>query len=133
MVLAATHTGAVVAGVAYGTRTRVVRDVAIASKLEISEEIARTKFVAGSRDDARETLQRHLDLLDQTRPSPVIRESDLTALKVLTLLRLSRVESGIPAYEEKSLEHRAQAQKICSDAMWRDCSDEAMDRLLATR
>lgn len=131
--LALTHTGALVAGVVYGTRTRVARDLGTASRVQLSEEIARTKFLVGPRDDARETLQRHLDLLNQTQPSSTLRESDLTSLKILTLLRLSKVESGIPADQEMSHEHRAQARKLCTDAMWRDCSDEAMDRLLAAR
>ena len=114
------------------TAGRTLGSIDAASKLELSEEVARTQFQVGPHPAARDALLRQLDLLNHLEPSEVLRKEDLTSIRILTLLRLSNVEMAM-GDTQKASEYRAQADSTCTDAQWRDCSDAALQRLLLAR
>lgn len=96
-----------------------------------SQKHASVQFAEASTDTAREALTQHLDLLNRLGPS-TLPGTELALDKMLTVVRLWRVEIASDRYEQAAAYH-VEAQHLCEAAKWRDCSDEEMVRLLNRR
>ena len=107
---------------------RRLGSLGILEELALSQRIARTAFNETSGDSARETLLRNDELLDHLGPA-ALSPTELAIDRMMTLTRLWKVEVGAGRGEQATY-YRAKVQRVCEQARWRDCSDQAMERLL---
>ena len=129
VILVVSH--AVMLGMGFWVGVEVVRRLAtfgVLEELALSQRIASTAFNETSGDAARETLLRNEELLEHLGPA-VLSPTELAIGRMRTLTRVWKVEVGAGRGEQATY-YRAKVQRVCEEARWRDCSDQAMERLL---
>ncbi len=129
VILVASHTVTLGAGI--WLVVEVVRRLSHFGDLEqlaSSRAAASAVFIEAPGDAAREALLKNLELLDRLGPS-ALPASELAADRLVTLSRLWKVEKAA-GRSEQAADYRAKAQRVCEEAKWRDCSDQAMDGLV---
>lgn len=129
-ILVASHVVTLVAGLWLGFElVRRVSRFGDMEQLALSQTTASAAFKEAPGDAAREVLLRNLDLLDRLGPS-ALPATELAVDRLVTLTRLSKVETNAGRVEQAA-DYRAKAHRVCEDAKWRDCSEQAMDRLVS--
>jgi hypothetical protein len=93
--------------------------------LAYSWQLASEQFDRGTDEGARAALLRHLQLIDELSRVSTLPLSSITADRIATLVRLSRLGGA-----EFGGQYAARARALCKDAHWIDCSDEALGTLL---
>jgi hypothetical protein len=132
LILIATHVTTLLAGAWLGFQLigRLTHFGAL-EELAQSQALASASFAEGANNDAREALVRNLELLDRRGPS-ALQPTELAVDRAITLLRLWKVEVAA-GRAQQATDYRARAQRVCEEAKWKDCSDQAMDRLISWR
>jgi hypothetical protein len=131
-VLVFSHTAALSVGAWCGVETahRLAHFDAL-RRLETSQAFSRRQFAEAPPDEAREALKQNLDLLEDLGEAN-LSPGEFTIDKIRTLIRLSKTETAL-GHTPKADIYRAEAQHVCESAGWRDCSDEAMEHVIAPR